>query len=65
MIISSDELPYACPLITDAAELNDDFIRATYTCWKHLLRDPHILDLVLLDSENRIEEEAPITYLYP
>ena len=65
MIICADELPYECPLITDFVRLNDDFIKATYTCWKHLLRDSKILDLVMMDSEDRTYEEKPLVYLYP
>ena len=33
--------------------LNPDFIKATYTVWKHLLRDPLIFDLVEMDSRLR------------
>ena len=65
MIIHADELPYSCPLIDSKIELNGKFIKATYTCWKHLIRDPKILDLVLLDSEMRIEEGTPIVSVYP
>ena len=65
MILCADELPYECPLITDFVRLNDDFIKATYTCWKHLLRDQKILDLVMMDSEDRTYEEKPLVYLYP
>lgn len=65
MILCADELPYTCPLISEEIALNDDFIKATYTCWKHLIRDPLILDLVMMDSEYRIEDGAPLTYLYP
>lgn len=65
MILHADELPYSCPLIDEGMKLNEDFVKATYTCWKHLIRDPLICDLVLLDSEYRIEDEVPITYMYP
>ena len=65
IILCADELPYECPLIRDFVRLNDDFIRATYTCWKHLIRDPKIMDLVLMDSEDRTYEEKPLVYLYP
>ena len=34
-------------------ELNRDFVKATYTVWKHLLRDPLIFDLVEMDSRLR------------
>lgn len=51
MIYNDNELPYECPLIEQEIPLNDSFVRATRTAWKHLLRDPRIRDLVLLDSE--------------
>ena len=41
--------------------LNDRFIRATYTVWKHLLTDPLICDLVVLDSEDRRQAGLPLT----
>ncbi len=50
LIYNDLELPYACPLIYDAVPLNDDFVRATLTVWKHLIRDPLIYDLVKMDS---------------
>ena len=51
MIYNDNELPYACPLIEDEIPLNDDFVRATRTVWKHLLRDRRIRDMVEQDSE--------------
>ena len=57
LILSPLELPYECPLIRDKMQLEDRFIRATYTVWKHLIRDPLIRDLVEFDSEIRDEEE--------
>lgn len=65
IILHADELPYECPLIRDFVRLNDDFIRATYTCWKHLIRDPLIRDLVIMDSDDRIDDGVPLIYLYP
>jgi len=54
VLINNDEdLPYNCPLIENSTELNQDFVKATYTVWTHLLRDPLILDLVEMDSEAR------------
>lgn len=55
LIYNDEELPYSCPLIDDEIPLNDDFVKATYTVWSHLLRDPLIYDLVELDS--RIRED--------
>ena len=70
MILHCDELPYACPLLTrnvlcsggdeNDFALNEDFIQATYTAWKHLLRDTLIFDLVEMDSEIREEEGREI-----
>ena len=40
------ELPYCCPMIENETELDPRFVQATYTVWKHLIRDPLIYDLV-------------------
>ena len=53
LIYNDLDLPYACPLIYEAIPLNDDFVKATLTVWKHLIRDPLIYDLVKMDSEER------------
>ena len=50
LIVNDSELPYQCPLIEEQIELNPEFVKATYTCWKHLIRDPLIYDLVREDS---------------
>ena len=65
MIYENAELPYECPLITEKIPLNENFIKATYTAWKHLLSDPLIYDLVEFDSVNRREENNPIEIVYP
>lgn len=54
------ELPYQCPLIEEEFPLDPNFIKATYTCWKHLIRDPLIYDLVKQDSEYRILAERDL-----
>ncbi|MDR2296491.1 MAG: hypothetical protein LBD95_06790 [Clostridiales Family XIII bacterium] len=46
-------LPYTCPLLSENRPLSEAFIRATYTVWKRLIRDPLIRDLVAYDSEDR------------
>ena len=51
LILSTTELPYRCPLIDDNMPLQESFIKATYTVWKHLIRDPLIRDLVKMDSK--------------
>ena len=56
LIYNDVELPYTCPLIDDEIPLNDDFVKATYTVWSHLIRDPLIRDLVEMDSRARDEE---------
>ena len=53
MILNDSELPYNCPLIEREMELSPEFVQATYTAWKHLIRDPLIYDLVKEDSEYR------------
>lgn len=53
LIRNDTPLPYSCPLIEEEMELDPSFVRATYTCWKHLIRDPLIYDLVKEDSERR------------
>ncbi len=51
MLYNDNELPYLCPLIEEEIPLNDDFVKATHTVWKHLIEDPLIYDLVWMDSE--------------
>ena len=51
MLYNDNELPYRCPLIEEEIPLNDSFVKATHTVWKHLVRDPRIYDLVWMDSE--------------
>ncbi|MBO4992299.1 MAG: hypothetical protein J6E42_09120 [Firmicutes bacterium] len=56
-LIRSDlELPYRCPLIDGGVSLEPSFVQATYTVWKHLIRDPLIFDLVEYDSSFRDED---------
>ncbi|MBE6040917.1 MAG: hypothetical protein E7220_00165 [Clostridiales bacterium] len=50
LIYNDSDLPYCCPMVEEETELQEDFIRATYTVWKHLIRDPLIYDLVEADS---------------
>ncbi|WP_051280124.1 hypothetical protein [Anaerovorax odorimutans] len=52
LVLSTVELPYSCPLITDNIKLEERFIKATYTVWKRLICDPLIFDLVQMDSED-------------
>lgn len=53
LVLNDTELPYCCPLIEEQIKLDPRFVKATYTCWKHLIRDPLIYDLVKEDSEYR------------
>ncbi|MBR0373423.1 MAG: hypothetical protein IJH91_02710 [Mogibacterium sp.] len=53
LIYNDDDLPYCCPLIEDEVDLDPRFLRATYTVWRHLVRDPLIRDLVEMDSRAR------------
>lgn len=50
LIYNFEDLPYTCPLIEEEIPLHDDFCKATYTVWAHLLRDPLIFDLIEADS---------------
>ncbi|MEG0392727.1 MAG: hypothetical protein RR626_08195 [Anaerovoracaceae bacterium] len=59
LILSTADIPYVCPLISEKMSLNPDFIKATYTVWKRLIKDPLIYDLIELDSSDR-EEVTPI-----
>ena len=51
LIWNDEELPYECPIIEENRPIHDDFYKATYTAWTHLLRDPRIFDLILMWSE--------------
>ena len=53
LIYEDAELPYCCPMIEDRADLDRRFIQATYTVWKHLIRDPLIYDWVEMNSKDR------------
>lgn len=55
MILCTSELPYTCPLISEKMELTPQFIKATKTVWKRLIKDPLIYDLVEMDSKDRYE----------
>ncbi|MBQ6388753.1 MAG: hypothetical protein IJH90_03870 [Mogibacterium sp.] len=57
LIYNDADLPYCCPMIEEETELDPRFIQATYTVWKHLIRDPLIYDLVEMDSQAREFEE--------
>lgn len=50
MIWNDEELPYVCPIIEKNMPIHDDFYKATYTVWTHLIRDRRIMELVLLLS---------------
>ena len=67
VIYSRDPLPYECPLIHRCSEhpLREDFVKATWRVWSHLVRDPLIFDLVEQDSMTRLEEGWPVDILYP
>lgn len=57
LVYNYENLPYTCPLIDNETPLNRDFVKATYTVWTHLLRDPLIYDLVESDSR-RLDEKS-------
>lgn len=63
LILSPADLPYRCPLIDDKMTLQPDFIKATYTVWKHLIRDPLIFDLVKMDSKELRKSKKSSIYV--
>ncbi len=65
LIYFPEETPYVCPLIHQKKALNKDFIKASFTVWTHLIRDPLIFDLVRDDSRRHEEENAAILPVYP
>ncbi len=66
LILSDIDAPYSCPLIDGQMDdeeefgLDERFVKATYTVWKRLIKDPLIHDLVLLDSLGRNSRFKPI-----
>ena len=50
LIWNDEDLPYRCPLIEENMPVHDDFYKATYTVWSHLVKDPRIFDLVMMWS---------------
>lgn len=50
LVYSNVETPYSCPLIYEEYPLNTNFIKASLTVWKRLIKDPLIYDLVKKDS---------------
>lgn len=53
LIYNDYDLPYACPMIEEEIELDERFVKATHTVWKHLTRDPLIYDYVWGESRER------------
>ncbi len=64
LIYSVSSLPYQCPLIIEKTPLEERFIRASYTVWSRLMRDPYIFALVDMDSQNIRSTQTPITFVY-
>ncbi len=56
MIINNMELPYTCPLVTNFAQLDPQFVEVTKQAWSKLINDQRIYDLVYEDSRFRDEE---------
>ena len=65
LIYQKGQLPYSCPLISERIPLNRDFIETTYEAWQTLMQEPLIYDLIMLDSEIRIEDNEDIDIVYP
>ena len=55
LVYDNTRLPYSCPLIESGAALSPDFVQATTTVWKHLIRDPLIRDLVKMNTEQNAQ----------
>ena len=53
LVYNDFDLPYVCPMIEEETELDERFIKATFTVWKHLVCDPLIYDLVWKESRDR------------
>ena len=47
LIWNDEDLPYNCPVIENNMPIHDDFYKATYTAWTHLLKDKRIFNLVM------------------
>ena len=56
LVYNDYDLPYLCPMIEKEMELDGRFVQATYTVWKHLIRDPLIYDMVWGESRARDED---------
>ena len=56
LVFNDYELPYVCPMIEEEIELDERFVKATATVWKHLIRDPLIYDMVWGESRAREAE---------
>lgn len=65
MIMNDLDLPYFCPLIEENFELDPDYLKATYLCWKRLIEDPLIRDFVLMDCQDRAECGLSPDTVYP
>jgi hypothetical protein len=44
-------------MIEDETELDERFVQATFTVWKHLICDPLIYDLVWEESRSREKKD--------
>lgn len=63
LILCPSDLPYSCPLIEQNLDLTPSFVQATYTVWKHLIRDPYIYDLVKMDSEDLMDDQLDFVFI--
>ncbi|MGI6722241.1 MAG: hypothetical protein ACOX4I_06815 [Anaerovoracaceae bacterium] len=59
LILYPQKTPYVCPLVQGEVPLDPRFVKATYTVWQHLIRDPLIRDLVELDSRAMRHPDHP------
>ena len=61
LIFDESEYPYECPLIHENLKLNEDFIKVTCECWKELLENKLIRDLIEMDSRKKDNRKAEYT----
>ena len=60
LVFNDYDLPYVCPMIEEEIELDERFVKATETVWRHLIRDPLIYDMVWGESRARDAEEEAV-----
>lgn len=62
LIRYQDNLPYDCPLLGEKKALDQNFLRATYTVFRRLIKDQLIFDLIYMDSRARSDDNVEMLY---